>query len=109
VAAYFQTRDDSVGGAGEVGYAGYVLGFQACRLGLAEGNRERRGGEGRAGRRMGREVPPPRPPERFPRTCVMRIGCEETADRDTARRTSWPPPSPVRPSRIIALGSFILR
>ncbi|CCF39259.1 hypothetical protein CH063_10134, partial [Colletotrichum higginsianum] len=45
-------------------------------------------------------LPPCPPPRegRLPRTWVIRTGCEVTAARAMATRTSWPPPSPVRPS-----------
>src|SRR3569833_2719064 len=53
------------------------------------------------------KAPPPRGPSRLPRTLVMWTGCEVTAARATAIRTSCPPPSPVRPSSSIGLGGFM--
>lgn len=46
-------------------------------------------------------LPPPRAPGRLPLTLVILTGCEHTDARATAILTSWPPPSPVRPSSSI--------
>lgn len=47
------------------------------------------------------DEPPPR--GRLPRTLVISTGWEVSAARAIPSRTSWPPPSPVRPSSTMGL------